>query len=174
MKNLPFLLLLTFWSPDSASAQVLGGALFAESGFSVGPQGFARIRGLRAEVGLQGSVRGAARWSRRAVALGVDDGPNPTPAGFLEFGVVFRLGGAYRVVPFADVMVGASREKKPYRDTRTTYTSASASLGMDFRVIKSVFIRLGFRRQEVFGTNRSDGRRGDSNGVFAAVGLNSW
>lgn len=173
MRSLPYLILLTLWMPGPILAQPSVVALFVEDGLSSGPQGTARISGLRAEVGIRGPVSGVIRWSKRDKALAEDDAPNPTNAWFLELGGAIRLGAGYRVAPFGDVTVGVSREKKPYRDQKTTYTSASASLGLDLRLFKFVFMRVGFRRQEVFGTNRSDGRRGDSNGVFFGVGLSS-
>ncbi len=173
MRNLPFLVLLILWLPSSISAQQNVVSLFAEDGLSSGPQGTARIRGFRAEVGLKGPLGGVVRWSKRTRAFASDGGANPTTGWFLEMGGVFRLGGAYRVAPFADVMVGVSREKKPYREIKTKYTSASASLGMELRLYQFAFMRVGYRRQEVFGTNRSDGRRGDSNGVFIGVGIST-
>lgn len=162
---------LLLLSSEQLSAQDRWVAVLPEVGFAWGSQGNSVNRGIRVEVGLKGPLRAAARWARRTRVLCADDAPCPTDAEFLEAGIGVRLGGAEKVVPFADLLVGASWEGQPYRPVTTPYTSASVSLGVDLRIVPPATLRLGIRHQEVFGTNRWDGRRGSTNGVIAGLGI---
>ncbi len=131
------------------------------------------VSGLGAEIGVAGRYRAVARYLDRSRKLCEEDGACEAEARGFEAGVGARLGGAERILPFVQFLMGYSLENDYYGGGADPFFSASVVLGADLMVAPPVTLRVSAHHRRIPSAGYRPGREATNTGIFVGVGLST-